>query len=273
MDLRPYLKTPKLVAMASQVLSYQPFILTDDIQTGVAYSWLHHEDGGRRCYAQSEFVFDRNFCSQEVWGRANDANQRLRNMYETWLDTLASLLPGASVAEVGCNTGYFLVGAQRRGMGPCTGVDEGDYGPTLKFLNEVLGTHVRFRQAAYDSWKHTVSGLEPHDIVIASAVIQHISDPLYLLSFLGSIARKALFLFTGMGDSDDYLVYYSSPNKFYRDKPFPVCFDNDVCLSRGLLMKSLEMLGFRRIIEIPWQSDWLPLEWKGSQKALVCLRE
>lgn len=273
MDLRPYLRTPRQVELACQVLSYQPYIITDNIQTGVAYSWLYDREGGRRTYAQSEFVFDKATCLEDVWERASDANQRLRNMYKSWLDTLVSLVPGGSVAEVGCNNGYFLVGAQRRGMGPCSGVDAANYGPTVGFLNEILKTDVRFNQVGYDLWSHTVPGLEPHDLVIASAVLQHISDPLYFLSYLGRIARKALFLFTGMGETDQYLVYYSAPNKFDRDKPFPVCFDNDVGLSRGLLMKSLDMLGFRRVIEIPWQPDWLPLHWKSTQKALVCLRD
>ena len=272
-DLRPHLKTPESIARATQVLGYQPFTISDDIHTGVAYSWLHHEEGGRRNYLPTDFVFDKKTCPAEVWEHAKDANSRLSRMYDGWLDALASVLPGASVAEVGCNTGYFLVGAQRRGMGPCTGVDIGNYGASIEFLNHTLGTDVTFLHAEYDSWKHVVPGLGHHDLVIASAIMQHISDPLYLLSFLGGIATKALFLFVGMGDTEQFLVYYSEPNKFDKSKRFPVCFDNDVGLSRGLLMKSLSMLGFVKVVELPWQHDWLPLEWKSSQKALICLRE
>ena len=209
----------------------------------------------------------------EVWEKADDVNRRLRLMYDDWLDVIAARLPGASVAEIGCNTGYLLVGAQRRGMGSCTGVDLGDYSPSISFLNKTLGTRVRFKNAAYNSWKHEVRGLAPHDVVIASAVMQHISDPLYLLAFLGRTAKKALFLFSGMGDTDAFQVYYNEPNRFDKSTTFPVCFNNDVGLSRGLLMRSLGLLGFKEIVEIPWRPEWLPMRWYTSQKALLCLRQ
>lgn len=272
MDLRPYNLSPKQIDEAARVLSYQPFIISDDLQTGVAYSWLYDDEGGRRVYQQREFVFDRRHCAAEVWAKAEDANRRLRTMYDDWLDVIAERLPGASVLEIGCNTGYLLAGAQLRGMAPCTGVDPGNYARSVAFLNKTLGTRVRFRRAAYDSWKHRVRWLAPHDLVIASAVMQHISDPLYFLAFLGRMAKKALFLFSGMGDTDLLQIYYAEPNRFDKSTRFPVCFDNDVGLSRGLLMKSLDLLGFKEIVEIPWREDWLPARWYGSQKALLCLR-
>jgi hypothetical protein len=77
MDLQPYLKTPEQITIACRVLSYQPFTITDDIQTGVAYSWLYEPEGGRRKFAQSEFVFDKVTCPSDVWERANDAKARL----------------------------------------------------------------------------------------------------------------------------------------------------------------------------------------------------
>jgi SAM-dependent methyltransferase len=272
MDLRRYNLSPALAEEAGRVLSYQPFIVSDDVQTGVAYSWLYDVDGGRRIYRQSEFVFDRRSCPKEVWQRAEDANSRLRRMYDDWLDVIAARLPGASVAEVGCNTGYLLAGAQLRGMGKCTGVDLGNYQRSVAFLNKVLGTRVHFKHRGYNSWTHQVRGLRPHDVVIASAVMQHLSDPLYLLAFLGRTAKRALFLFTGMSDTDALQIHYAEPNRFDKSAPFPVCFDNDVGLSRGLLMRSLALLGFHEIVEIPWSPEWLPREWYASQKALLCMR-
>ena len=160
-----------------------------------------------------------------------------------------------------------------RGMRSCTGFDHGDYSESIEFLKSLTGVEVTFKRSSYDSWAHMAEGFEPHDVVIASQIMQHISDPLYFLSFLASRATKALLIFTGMGNTDELQIYYQQPNRFYKDALFPVCFDNDVGLSRGLLYKSLDMLGFGEIVEIPWQESWLPKSWYGHQKALMCIRK
>ena len=140
-------------------------------------------------------------------------------------------------------------------MRPCTGFDYADYSASVSFLNSITGVDAKFIHSAYDSWTHVVKGFEPHDVIVASQIMQHISDPLYFLSFVASRAQKALLLFTGMGETDELQVYYQEPNRFCEDSKFPNCFDNDVGLSRGLLFKSLEMLGFDEIVEIPFRNS------------------
>ena len=44
MDLRQYSPSRPQFLAAMATLNYQPFILSDDVQTGVAYSWLHSDD-------------------------------------------------------------------------------------------------------------------------------------------------------------------------------------------------------------------------------------
>jgi|GEM_PF-2450031 len=41
MDLRKFNLIPKQIERAKTIFNYQPFIITDDIHTGVAYSWLY----------------------------------------------------------------------------------------------------------------------------------------------------------------------------------------------------------------------------------------
>jgi hypothetical protein len=273
MDLRKFNLCADQVVTARQCLNYQPFIITDQIITGVAYSWLHHQDGGRRVYGLHEFVFDRATEAEDTWNKAYDANRRLATMYDCFLDHIADRFKGCSLADMACNNGYFVIGAALRGLGKCTGFDHGDYSTSISFLCSLTGAKVEFRHQAYNSWTHVVHDFEPHDVVVASQIMQHISDPLYFLSFIASRAQKALLLFTGMGDTDELMVYYQQPNRFYKDAKFPVCFDNDVGLSRGLLYKSLEMLGFDEIVEIPWEESWLNKSWYGSQKVLLCIRK
>ncbi len=273
MDLRKFSLSDAQIRKASEYLNYQPFVISDKIHTGVAYSWLHHADGGRRKYDYNEFVFNKDTESPEVYAKAFDANQRLALMYDSFLDRMAERFPGSSLADMACNNGYFLIGGASRGFSKCSGFDHGDYSNSIDFLKSVTGLDVSFTHSSYDSWTHKVEKFEPHDIVIASQIMQHISDPLYFLSFVASRAKKALFLFTGMGNTDAYQIYYQEPNRFYKDTKFPVCFDNDVGLSRGLLFKSLDLLGFDEIVEIPWTESWLPRSWYGDQKALLCIRK
>jgi hypothetical protein len=273
MDLRKFNLSANQIVMAKQCLNYQPFIISDDIITGVAYSWLHHQDGGRRTYGPQEFVFDRAKEAEDTWNKAYDANRRLATMYDCFLDHIVDRFAGCSLADMACNNGYFIIGAAQRGLAKCTGFDQANYLPSVSFLRSLTGVDVEFRHSSYDSWSHIVNGFEPHDIVVASQIMQHISDPLFFLSFIASRAQKALLLFTGMGDTDELLVYYQEPNRFYKNTKFPVCFDNDVGLSRGLLFKSLDMLGFDEIVEIPWEESWLRKSWYGSQKVLLCIRK
>jgi hypothetical protein len=273
MDLRKFNLTAEQIHEASSVLNYQPFVISDDLQTGVAYSWLYDDDGGRKTYALNEFVFNKNVDNLDVWKKSQDANSKLRTMYDEFLDVISERFPGCSLADMACNNGYFPIGAGLRGMKNCTGFDHADYSNSVNFLNKICGTNVNFIKTHYDSWSHSADGFEPHDVVVASQVMQHISDPLYFLSFVASRAKKALFLFTGMGDTEEYQVYYKDPNKFYKDTKFPVSFDNDVGLSKGLLYKSLDLLGFDEIVEIEWKKEWLPKSWYGSQRALLCIRK
>jgi SAM-dependent methyltransferase len=273
MDLRKYRLSPAQVQEGISCLNYQPFVLSDDVCTGVAHSWLSTDDGGRSQNVP-DFVLDRRGCDGRLWERFWDSNRRLASMYDDFVDAIVQHVPQGTMLDVACNNGYFLIRGAERGMSRCVGYDLGDYSKSVGFLNSVVGTKAKFVHAAYDSLKHEIAGCEQYDVVVASNIMQHISDPLNFLSFLGSRARKALFLFTGMGDTDQYLVYYSKPNRFYKDRKFPLGFDNDVGLSRGLLFESFKQLGFERIIELSPRDTWLPASFlnHGHQKAILCLR-
>lgn len=273
MDLRKYRLTPSQIQEGVARLNYQPFVLDDDICTGVAYSWISTIDGGRSQNV-TDFVLDRRKCDGRVWEHFWDANRRLAAMYDDFIDAIVTHVPRGTLLDVACNNGYFLVRGAERGMSQCVGYDLGDYSRSVAFLNSVVGTKAKFHNTGYDSWKHEIPGCDKYDVVVASNIMQHISDPLYFLNFIGRRARKALFFFHGVGDTDDYLVYYSKPNRFYKDRPFPVGFDNDVGLSRGLLMESFKQLGFSHIIEIPRRDTWLPNSFLdlGNQTAYLCLR-
>src|SRR5260221_10755583 len=75
MDLRPYLPSTDRVERAAGVLNYQPFMLSDDVQTGVAYSFVN---GGDPRVSPPLLFRRRDF--EDRWDAITDANARLRAM-------------------------------------------------------------------------------------------------------------------------------------------------------------------------------------------------
>jgi len=267
MDLRPFALTREQVLHGAQLLDYQPFILADDVQTGIGYDWLYGpQDPGR-------YVAFREQVSSEVWERFSTANAQLRNMYDDWIEAVCHYTTGnESVLDVACNSGYFLQAFARNGYPQCVGYDLLDKTEVFAYLNGILGTDARFIHERYDSWTHQLPGCQPADVVIASAILLHLSDPLYFLYFLGSVTKKVLFLFTRVIRAPEYVIYYHEPNEYYKDDPFPVCFDNNNYISTGLLQLSLRKLGFREVIELQPTESWIPQQVMGTKGVLVCLK-
>jgi hypothetical protein len=125
--------------------AYQPFLISDEMQTGVAYSWLYAADPR----VSPPLLFRKAAWAAE-WGRIDDANGRLRTMYDDFVKEIARRYPGGSLLDVACNNGYFPVRAETLGMGRATGADlDWHYWLSIRFLNEVLGASVDFQRAVY----------------------------------------------------------------------------------------------------------------------------
>lgn len=131
MDLRQYSPSRMQILAAMSTLNYQPFILSDNVQTGVGYSWIHSADP--RDDRFWKFVFQRDRLPADIWEKAADANGRLRAMYDDFVSEIARRYPGGSLLDVACNNGYFPVRAEQLGMrlrghgppAPALGLDQG----------------------------------------------------------------------------------------------------------------------------------------------------
>jgi len=204
MDLRPRLQSHEMRVVAANVLAYQPFIISDDIQTGVGYSWLHTADPR----ASPPLVFEREKWHAE-WDKISESNQRLRTTYDGFLRFIAERYPGASLFDVACNNGYFPVRAEMLGMGRSFGMDAQElYATSVGFLNVVCGTHAGFYNAAYDPTHHTAPVEGRYDVVTASAIQGHVPDPMHFLAFLARLAKEAIFIWECQIDSDELLLCY-----------------------------------------------------------------
>ena len=81
-------------------------------------------------------------------------------------------------------------------------------------------------------------------------MVCHVSDPMHLMSELGKLARKALFIWTIVNDDQIMTCHYGEPRGDYGSDGFPYCFDNMVCPSVPLIRRSMEMMGFGKCVEI-----------------------
>ena len=254
MDLRERINSDD-IQEACHVLNYQPFIITDDIQTGVAYSWCYAADPR----VQPEMVFRQSECDAGKWSDVTNINRRLARMYDDIISEVASRFPGGSLFDLGCNNGYFPVAAQLFGMSRSLGMDAGDYSASVALLNRTMGTNAEFICARYDPVVHSGPPVGKFDVVTLSAVLLHNPDPLHLLAWLGSIATKAILFLGQIVESEALTIAYKPPHESLGVlRPFPHYFNDQTRLSRGLLCYSLATMGYGNILEFRWRDEWIP---------------
>lgn len=294
------------------LFSYQPFIFAEDLEVGAGYEFLHGEFGGlvywptaneevgRLCSARSGF---RGLCARlgsilcDQPGRPitpdparlkrliakedekdafRRANARLRVMYDSFISAICERVGDVTkttFVDVGCNAGYFPVSFSLRGAKRAVGYDSGGpYADAVRFLNDALGTKAIYYQRGYDVSTQSIPECDTYDVVVSAAVLCHICDPLFHLRFLGSIARKALFIWTSVTEDDSYCIRFGEPNRYLKDSKFPLGFDNEVRPSLKLLRKSLELMGFKDIVEIPNREDGMPDSFYNLHRAVLALR-
>src|SRR5580765_3058998 len=108
MDLRKHHLSPAQIDKGMACLNYQPFVLSDDVCTGVAYSWIATSDGGRSENV-TNFMLDRHTCDAGLWERFWGANRRLASMYDDFVDAIVEHVPKGTLLDLACNNGYFPV--------------------------------------------------------------------------------------------------------------------------------------------------------------------
>jgi SAM-dependent methyltransferase len=267
MDLRPFHPTGNQAEAAAQLLRYQPFVIDDDRQTGVAYTWMHSPDPTR--VSSEDFFFDRKSVTAEVWDKACDANRRLGSMYDAFIARIVDVCPpGGSYLDIACNTGYFPVRASLAGVQTAAGIDLGDFSSAFQLLNEITGSSAKFAVGGYDSGSHSLTmpanfGPKSYDVVSSSAFLCHVPDPLHFLKSIATLASRAVFLWSGFVESEELLIRYNPPNKFTAAE-FPNGFEDGTSISLGLLFLSMAKLGFVQREELKPAPDWLPEDWHSQ---------
>jgi SAM-dependent methyltransferase len=260
MDLRPLNLSKSLQDEAACVLNYQPFIITDDLQTGVGYSFVHTSDPR----VAPPLVFRRADWSPEDWDKISRSNHGLRAMYNAFISKISQLYPGGSLLDAACNNGYFPVAAELAGMRGCAGMDQAGEA-SVKFLNKAFRTNVEFYPRRYSPITHKCEEPLPgtFDVVCLSAIVCHIPDPLHYIDYFGKLANQAVLFWGQIIDSEYFLVSYNEPHpSLVSDSAFnvfPYHFNDNTRLSIGLFKHAMSCLGFSRMIEIPEEENWIKL--------------
>lgn len=264
MDLRANNPNDAQLAKAKELvkigmMGYQPFIFSDQFETGVGYEFHHGAEGAGFVYDQNleselfEGVLKRNLISHNILLDFRAANSRLRITYESFLNLVEEKVGNFSdltFAEVGCNTGYFPIGASLRGSPSAIGYDATNYEESLSLLSEITGSNARFQQSEYNPRTQELPNMEMADIVFSVAVLVHLSDPLQHLALLGRMAKKAILVWTLATDDDEdgaHILNFISQK--YSDREFPETWDV-VAIAPGLLRRSFELMGFTEIYRI-----------------------
>ena len=257
---------------------YQPYIFSNDVASGIAPSWfIKGVDKPILTRAQDPKNFER------FWRMS----YRMGSMYQDWVDALCRDskvdLKQASAFELACNTGYFLYALKQRGIQSCVGIDKADLDKQRRILNDVTNIHdIDFRKGLWLPETHAIEGLgdeELFDLVVSSAFMLHISDPLHLLRELSYRTKKALLLHTTIGhrrrgitirDRGMTITYNPEAHHQKWGDRFPNGFDT--VISKELLIYSLRECGFQKIVELKYSRRWLPRKWYKSWCTLVCLK-
>ena len=263
MDLRPYIKTREQLdrginLIKNKMLSYQPFILADDIEVGEGMN-LH--DG----YREDHFLFDLNAYAKGMDigqgkqppdpARFRQCNQEYRQMYEYVCESIVKNV-GASIenlsfCELGCNTGLTLFYLALRGAHSCHGIDKNDTHAVFAWLNDILGTNVSFSKASYSNLYHEFEGidLEPVDVMINTVFTNHQCDPLQFLCYMCDRAKTGVFLWVLLSGLADCAIGFppAQLTPLKTGGAFPLYFNNGVQLSESLLRVALARLGFEDV--------------------------
>jgi SAM-dependent methyltransferase len=278
MDLRSQtsssqLERAKKLAMRG-LFNYQPFRLSDGFYCGAGLSivqgfrvdpptvYCPSLDPKMSEYAASALAKP---ADADEFLRANDA---LGAFYDGVIGQVTENLGSVadmSVLDVGCNAGYFPVAFHRAGAKRSIGYDRVDYTETLALLNEICGTRAQFKTWDYHG---ELEAKDQHDLVLSVAVLVHLSEPLRHLAWLGSAARKALFVLTPCHRDDELSIKYHTVNRYYSNK-FPNCFDVTT-LSRRLVYLAFEQMGFSRVVEL--STAPMSQQWQQEHLALLGVR-
>jgi len=285
MDLRKYnLTEEQKEYFIHHTAGYQPFIIDDTRQVVGRGAWPPPTSEYEWFYTQKaksnatqikhwgeghHMVVDRTKVDAHVWSLMSQHNESLRLMFNDFInlavDTGSNL---ASVLEIGCNDGALLLSALEAGCEHAIGYDlEPRHSKIFDLLSTITGNKIEFYNEGYNSLLHTLPNCKSADLVIANAVMCHLSDPLHFIKFLSTITNKLLLISCGVhiGQKDEMSINFHGTPKQYGATQFPDVFTHHTTISKELFLYSLKECGFKEIYEIGHRDGYPSQQWYYGQ--------
>jgi SAM-dependent methyltransferase len=240
-------------------LSYQPFRFTDDHEVGEGMAFLSgvsaEKTKGIVHWPRPPAEIADLIVQPAQLEYFRTANDWLRDVYDHFINHIDQQIgvSGKEFAEFGCNTGYFLYRLSQRGARRSVGLDFTNNKSLFRFFNQKLGTNAEFRFSEWDSLRHRprYADVPEVDCCMSVVVLCHLADPLHHLTYLCSKARKAVFVWTTINDSDELALTFGNPGHFPNSLSWPVSFDNRMHPSRSLVELCLRECGFEDLRPLP----------------------
>lgn len=284
MDLRKYnLTEDQKSKFINATAGYQPFIIDNDKQVVGRGAWPPPTIENQWFYTQKAksnatqtkhwgeghyMVIDRNIVDNNTWNLMIKHNESLRCMFEDFITLVVDNTENPeTVIEIGCNDGGLLLYALEKGCKHAIGYDfEPNHKNIFDLLKDVTNLDINYIHEGYNSLTHTMN-CEPADIVIANAVMCHLSDPLYFIKYLSSITKKSLLISCGVHRSTngEMTINFHGRPKHYGSSEFPDVFTHHTTISYDLFTYSLKECGFNQIFEIDHDSRYPGKEWYYGQ--------
>jgi|688.fasta_scaffold475930_2 hypothetical protein len=285
MDLRKYnLTEDQKQYFIDHTAGYQPIIIDDNRQVvgrgawpppTPEYEWFYTQKAKSNATQTKHWgeghhmVIDRNNIDSRIWNLMITHNESLRFMFSDFINAAVSVTSDPdTVLEIGCNDGALLLSALEVGCQYAIGYDlEPQHSKVFELLNTITNNKIEFHNQSYNSLTHTLPNCKSADLVIANAVMCHLSDPLYFIKFLSTITNKTLLISCGVhiGESGDMTINFHGSPKRYGSAEFPDVFTHHTTISKDLFFYSLKECGFKNVYEISHRNGYPGEYWYYGQ--------
>jgi tRNA (mo5U34)-methyltransferase len=116
--------------------------------------------------------------------------------WRRFVDAIAGHIPGRSVLDIGCSSGFYSIEMKKLGAARVVGIDfDADYLAQARFAAEMCGVEIELRQLSVYDVAHLG---ERFDIVLFMGVLYHLRHPLLALDLINEHVAADLVVFQSM---------------------------------------------------------------------------
>jgi tRNA (mo5U34)-methyltransferase len=198
----------------------------------------------------------------------NRHEQRRRYFFEPLLALTGGSLRGQRVLDLGCNAGFWALGAVEAGADFVLGLDHQQaYLDQAELVFEAKGIDpARFRFEQGDVFEHEFA--ERFDLVLCLGLLDHVHEPVELFELMSGVGAELLVIDTAVSRARSSLFELSSPYSTRDMVGVPLV----LIPSRDAVVELASQFGFKTVALEPNISDYAGMSdyRRGRRLAFVC---